>query len=181
MLHGLRHRQDPQCQVSDAEVRTIALVAVLFFGGDHALTLIFMPEQGYLPRFLSASRFNRRLHRIKDLFLTLGSMLGAYWKELNSESISIVDSFPIASYDTIRIKRSRRYCDEAYRGYIPSKRRYFYGLRLHLMVTKDGQPVEWFLTPGEDTDTSGLSWYAFDLPAGSQILGDKAFNHYAKE
>lgn len=78
-------------------------------------------------------------------------------------------------------KRSRRYQGEDYRGYIASKKRYFYGLRLHLVVTATGEPVECFLTPGADSDTGALQWYQFDLPAGSKILGDKAFNVYAIE
>ena len=44
------------------------------------------------------------------------------------------------------------------------------------MVTATGEPVEFFLTPGEESDTGALHWYQFDLPAGSQILGDKAFH-----
>lgn len=181
LLQALHHRDDPQCHMSDAEVMTVALVAARFFGGNQALALVFMAEQGYIPNILGASRFTRRLHRVKDLFVTLFSLLGTLWKDLNEESVYVIDSFPIASCDNIRIKRSRRYSGEDYRGYIPSKRRYFYGLRLHLMVTKDGQPVECFLSPGEETDTSGLSWYQFDLPVGARIIGDKAFNHYEIE
>lgn len=180
ILKGLGHRDDRQRHLSDAEVLTIAVVAAQFFGGNLAVALLFMAEKGYT-RLISASRFNRRLHGAKELLVTVFAVLGTYWKELNSESVYVIDSFPIASCDNIRIKRSRRYKGEMYRGYIPSKRRYFYGLRLHLMVTKEGQPVEWFLTPGEDTDTSGLSWYQFDVPAGAKIIGDKAFNHYGIE
>ena len=93
----------------------------------------------------------------------------------------MIDSFPIASCDNIRIKRSRRSCGEAYRGYIASKRRYFYGLRLHLVITATGQPVELFLLPGADNETGALQWYQFDLPAGATIVGDTAFTVYAIE
>jgi hypothetical protein len=117
LLAGLHHRNDAQCHLIDAEIMTIALVAALFFGGNYALTCLFLREQGYMPRMLSASRFNRRLHRIKDLFLTLFAVLGKYWKTLNHESVYIIDSFPIASCDNIRINRSRRYRGEDYRGY----------------------------------------------------------------
>ena len=61
------------------------------------------------------------------------------------------------------------------------KRRYFYGLRLHLVVTATGEPVELFLLPGADNATGALQWYQFDLPHGATIIGDKAFNHYAIE
>lgn len=48
---------------------------------------------------LGKSRFNHRLHRIAHLFLTLLRLLGETWKELNEQSISILDSFPIAACD----------------------------------------------------------------------------------
>lgn len=77
--------------------------------------------------------------------------------------------------------RSRRYRGPAYRGYIASKRRHFYGLRLHLVITPTGAPVELFLIPGADNDTGALQWYQFDLPAGATIIDDKAFTVYAIE
>lgn len=93
----------------------------------------------------------------------------------------MLDSFPIASCDTIRIKRSRRYRGDAYRGYVASKRRYFYGLRLHLVVTATGEPVARFLLPGADNDTGALHWYQVDLPAGATIMGDQALTHHGIE
>lgn len=181
MLLALGHRDDSQCHRTDAEVMTIALVAALFFGGNYALACCFLREQKYMKRMLSPSRCNRRLHRVKELFLTLFAVLGEHWKAVNTTSLYIIDSIPITSCDNIRISRSRRYQGESYRGYIASKRRYFYGLRLQLVVTETGEPVEFFLTPGADSDTGALHWYQFDLPAGSTILGDKAFNVYEIE
>lgn len=83
--------------------------------------------------------------------------------------------------DNIRIACARLYRDEAYRGYIPSKRRYFYGLKVHLMVTQQGQPVEFFPTPGSYSDVSGLLDFDFDLPAGAQVFADKAYSFYQIE
>src|SRR5690606_8407445 len=74
-----------------------------------------------------------------------------------------------------------RYRGEAYRGYQASKKRYFYGLKLHLLVTAQAEPVEFFLTPGSWADVTGLDCFDFDLPAGSQIIGDKAYNDYELE
>jgi hypothetical protein len=95
---------------------------------------------------LSKSRFNRRLHRIAYLFLTLLRLLGETWKELNAQSIYILVSFPVASYDNYRIYRSKRYQVEIWRGHQASKKRYFYGLKFYVLVTEHGQPVEFFLT-----------------------------------
>lgn len=181
LLRALGHKDDRQCQMSEAEVMTIAIVAALHYRGNFATACKMLHEQGYMPRMLSASRLNRRLHRIKPLFLTLFAVLGEQFKCLNGESVYVLDTFPIAACDNYRIRRSRRYQGEAYRGYIASKKRYFYGVKLHLLVTLDMQPVEFFLTPGADSDVSGLDWFDFDLPPGSSIVGDKAYNDYEME
>ena len=75
--------------------------------------------------------------------------------------------------------RLRLYQD--FRGYIASKKRYFYGLHIHILVTEQGEPVEFFLQPGAFSDTSALGLYAFDIPEGSFVTGDKAYNNYAIE
>ena len=64
-----------------------------------------------------------------------------------------VDSLPVPVCDNICIRRCRLYPlkepgANAFRGYVPSKRRYFYGLRVHLMVTGAGEPVEFALAAG---------------------------------
>jgi hypothetical protein len=118
------------------------------------------------------------LNRIQDLFLTLFRLLGETWKDLNSQSIYVIDSFPIASCDNYRICRSRRYRGETWRGHQASKKRYFYGLKIHIMVTECGQPVEFFLTPGSYSDTSAYQLYDFDLPPNAWITADKAYTDY---
>jgi hypothetical protein len=181
LLRYTGHREDPQVRMSDAEVMTTALVAVLHYGGNFAKACEFMAEYRYVPHRLSAGRFNRRLHRIREQFLTLFALLGEHWKALNNDAIYAIDSFPIASCDNIRIRRSRRYRGEAYRGYIPSKKRYFYGVRLHLVVTQAGQPVEFFLTVGRDNDVSVLDCYDLDLPEGAAVYADAGFTDYELE
>ncbi|MCO6452890.1 MAG: hypothetical protein J5I90_19055 [Caldilineales bacterium] len=47
---------------------------------------------------------------------------------------------------------------------------------MHLLVTETGHPVEFFLTPGGTADIAGLKAFQFDLPEGSSIFGDKAYN-----
>jgi hypothetical protein len=49
------------------------------------------------------------------------------------------------------------------------------------MVTQDGQPVECFLTPGGFGDVEALQYYAYELPDGSIIFADKAYNDYEIE
>lgn len=181
ILKGLHHLEDKQRRMSDAEVMTTSIVAALFFSGNMEKSRIFLQEHGYIPKMLAKSRFNRRVHKIAELFLVVFELLGEFWKQLNEESVYVIDSFPIAACDNYRIPRSHLYHGEAWRGYQASKKRYFYGLKIHLMVTEHGQPVEFFLTPGSWSDTRALKMYHFDLPVGSLVTGDKAYNDYGLE
>ncbi len=181
LLKAMHHQEDRQCQMNDAEVMTTAFIASLFFRGNHESARAMLQQHGYIPHMLSKSRFSRRLHRMKELFIALFDLLAHIWKTLNKDSIYVIDSIPIAVCDNIRIRRSKIYSNEDFRGYQASKKRYFYGLKIHLMVTQDGQPVACFLTPGGFGDVDALKYYAYELPDGSIIYADKAYNDYAIE
>jgi len=181
LLKGIHHQEDQQCHMNDAEIMTTALVASLFFRGNHESARAMLKQHGYIPHMLSKSRFSRRLHRIKAIFIILFDLLGKIWKTLNPDAIYVIDSLPVAVCDNIRIRRSKIYSKEDFRGYQASKKRYFYGLKIHLMVTQDGQPVECFLTPGGFGDIAALKYYAYELPNGSIIYADKAYNAYEIE
>ena len=181
ILKAICHYEDPQCQMSDAEVLTTAIVAMQWFGGNFERARALLKQPQYIPKMLSKSRFNRRLHRIQHLVQTLFAFLGELWKEYNIDKRYIIDTFPVAVCDNYRIPRARIYQNEAYRGYISSKKRYFYGLKIHLLVTEAGQPVEFFLTPASYSDGGGLRRFEFDLPSGSTVYADKAYTNYLIE
>ena len=181
LLKAMHHPEDRQCQMNDAAGMTTAFIASLFFRGNHESARAMLQQHGYIPHMLSKSRFSRRLHRMKEMFIILFDLLGQTWKTLNTDSIYVIDSLPIAVCDNIRIRRSKIYTDEKFRGDKASKKRYFYGLKIHLMVTQDGQPVECFLTHGGFGDVDALKYDAYELPDGSIIYADKAYNDYEIE
>ena len=181
LLKAMHHQEDRQCQMNDAEIMTTACIAALFFRGNHESARTLLKQHNYIPHMISKSRFSRRLHRIKAMFMVLFDLLAHTWKTLNTDTIYVIDSLPIAVCDNIRIRRSKLYSTEDFRGYQASKKRYFYGLKIHLMVTKDGQPVECFLTPGGFGDVDALKYYAYELPDGAMIYADKAYNDYEIE
>lgn len=188
VVKALGHIEAPQRRMSDAEVLTTAIVATRFFGGNVERARALLGSRRYIPGMRSRSRLNRRLHAIPDLALLLFRVLGEAFKQLNTSSEYVIDSFPIACCDNIRIRRTRVYRDasgsgpdERYRGYTASKRRYFFGVKLFLMVTADGAPVEMFLVPGRTGDVSGLDVFDFELPEGSTVWADSAFTVYAIE
>ena len=181
LLKTIHQQEDGQCQLNDAEIMPTALLASLFFRGNHESARTMLKQHGDIPHMVSKSRCSRRLHRIQEIFSVFFNLFAQTWKTLNTEAISVIDSIPLAVCDHIRIRRSKIYSHEDFRGYQASKKRYFYGLKIHLMVTQDGQPVECFLTPGSFGDVEALKSYAYELPDGSIIYADKAYTDYAIE
>jgi hypothetical protein len=71
VLQALGHAAAPPQPMSDAEVITTGLVALLFFRGTFAAARALLSTPRYMPHRLSRSRVNRRLHRLTDLFVML--------------------------------------------------------------------------------------------------------------
>lgn len=182
LLHALEHRDDPQTKLSTAEVMTVPLVAAAFFGGKIEWARRFLLEHGYCTKPLSQSRLNRRLHALPyELWQTLFGLLGEVFKAHNTSGEYVIDSLPVPVCDNIRIQRCALLQGEEHRGYIASKRRYFFGLKVHLVITGSGWPVEFVLTPGSTADVQALKLLDLDLPPGSLLHGDRAYTDYQEE
>lgn len=181
-LAAYGHREDPQATMTDAEVMTVALVAATFFVGNQSLSRTFLHEHGYMPTMVSAGQFNRRLHALPDcLWQALWDELAQAAKRNNATGEYIVDSCPVAVCDNIRIRRCKLYQSEAYRGKIASKKRFFYGLKVHLLVAGNGQPIEIGLAPGSTADINVFRGLPLDLPEGAEIHADAAYTDYTVE
>jgi hypothetical protein len=185
-LKAIGHHDDQQVRLSTAEVMSVALVAATFFGGNVEASRSFLDEYGYIEKAISKSRFNRRLHAIdSSLWQQLFDLLAEVFKQNNPDQSYVVDSLPVAVCDNIRIRRSKLYPlqehGEAFRGYIASKRRYFYGLRVHLVSTASGEPVEFILAAASEADISLFKELKLELPEGAIICADKGYTDYHYE
>jgi hypothetical protein len=181
LLKAVGHKDDCRRELTDAEVVTAALCAAFNFGGNIERSRSFLQETGLMPRMLSRSRLNRRLHRVAGLVNTLFHQLGTVLKELSVSGRYLLDSFPVSVCDNMRISRCRLVCDEEFRGYIASKRRYFYGVRVQVVTTEGGVPVELAFLPGSASDVRGLGVLPLALPQGSQLFMDSGYTDYAVE
>ncbi|MEJ7863226.1 MAG: IS982 family transposase [Pyrinomonadaceae bacterium] len=180
-LKASGHREDVRTEVTDSEVITIAISAMLHFGGNFNRARLILTELGLIKRLLSRSRFSRRVTRLADLIYRLFHQLGTVLKELHWESRYVLDSFPIPVCDNIRINRCRLVRDELYRGKMTSKRRYFYGVRVQILATSGGIPVEFCILPGSCADLQGLAELALDLPEMAELFVDGGYNFYEWE
>jgi Transposase DDE domain len=181
ILKGIGHAEDIRTQMSDAEVMTTCLVSAMFFGGNHQKACDYMKDHHLIPDMLSKSRFNRRLHRLSMLMNELFHQLGMVFKELSEDSEYLLDSFPVPVCDNIRIFNIKLIKSEEYRGYIASKKRYFYGVKVQLISTRSGIPVELSILPGEANDVRGLSSLPFNLTPGSEVYTDSGYTDYQAE
>ena len=185
-LRAWGHKDAPQAKLTTAQVMTVALVAVKLFDGNQERSRRFLKEHGYIANMLSKGAFNRRLHEIPDtIWQALFGLLADVHKQLNKNQEYAVDSLPVPVCDNIRIcrlypcsksdkkrkkpgkatprgKAAKK--GEGFRGYIASKKRYFYGLKVHLLVTTSGLPVEVMLAPGSEADISAFKCLPLELP-----------------
>lgn len=183
-LKAMQYCDDAQAGMTTAEVMTTALVSARFFKNCLEHARVFLKEEDYVPKMLSESRLNRRVQLIPEhIWLGLFYTLAEVFKQLNDSLDYIVDSFPIAVCDNYRIPRCRLYRDhrKAFRGYIASKHRFFYGLRAHVLVTAGGQPVDVVLAPASDADIAAFKRLHLDMPDGATIYADKAYTDYVCE
>lgn len=181
LLKTSGHYEDSRRQVSDSEVITTAIISSLYFGGHQERSRHFMKMTGFIPRMLDKSRFNSRLHLLRELIYNLFMQVGYYFKYISCELSYVLDSFPVAVCDNIRISRCRLLQGEQWRGKHSSMRRYFYGVKVQLLITKDGIPVEFSFVPGCEHDSASLKKLPLELPAESEIFADSAYGNYEIE
>ena len=182
VLNASHLYDDPQAKMTNAEIITVVLTAAKFFAGNQRRAALFLKEHHYIHNLLSESHFNRRLHLIPhSIWQRLFSVLAEYFKRNHSSNEYVVDSFPIPACENVRIFRAKIFSGEKYRGYAASKKRFFYGLRAHVIVTTNQEPVECFFAPGSESDLSAFRRFDLDLPEGATIYADKAYTSYEYE
>ena len=185
VLSALGVSDDRQSRFSQAEVMTVPLVAALFYGGNHALARRFLHGHGYTKTTLSASRFCRRLARVpQSAWNMVFALLAQVFHQHNPQKVYAIDSYPVLVCANCRINRCALFPvqdHEKLRGYQSSKKKWFYGFKVHLLVTAQGQPVEFFLSEGSLHDLEGLKRLPLDLPRGATLYGDKAYKDQHEE
>lgn len=179
-LRATRPQAPHKRHLSDAELLTTALLAARFFGGNLAAARRYM-QQHWGMKVLDKSGVTRQLHRLHETLKHLFFSLGQHLKQLNTAARYVIDSFPVAVCDNVRISRCQLLEGEAYRGYSASKRRYVYGFKVQLLMTHDGLPVEFYIHAGSEADITGLKALDPQVPEGSVLYADAAYTDYALE
>lgn len=181
ILQGINHVEDVRRQVSDSEIILTAIVSSTSFYGNHCSAIKFMKQYGFIPNMLDKSRFNRRLHKIGKLLYEIFEIVSSYFKDFCCEMHYIIDSFPVAVCNNMRIANCKIITEKKWRGYTASMRSYFYGVKVQLLTTKDGIPIAFHFTPGKTGDAKALGKMIDKLPVEASLYGDSAYTDYGLE
>ncbi len=181
LLKGIHHSTKEGCRTSDAEIITTALVSALLFKGNQCAALDYMVSHNMAPLLPQKSGFTKRLHGLADLLLMLFQQVGHCIKQLNCSHRYVLDSYPLAVCHNIRIRRSKLLKGKEFRGWIAGKQQYFYGVRIQVVTTGEGIPVEVCFVPGAANDAEAIGRLFWDFEPGDRILADSAYTSYVFE
>ena len=181
ILKGIGHYEHKERQVSDSEVITTEIVSAFYLKGNHSAAIDYMRSHAMIPAMIGKSGFCKRLHKVAALLMQMFLDIGRLFKYVDVELEYIIDSFHLRLCHNIRISRSRLLQGKQWRGYNSSKREYFYSVKVHLITTKEGIPVELCFVHGSEHDGKALQKMFMDLPAESLLYADSAYTAYEME
>ena len=181
LLKAIGHKTKEGCRTTDAEIITTALISALLFKGNQSVGIDYMRSHNMAPLLPLKSGFTKRLHGLCELLLMIFQQLGHLIKQLNLSRCYILDSFPLAVCHNIRIRRCKLLQGEEYRGFCASKQQYFYGVKVQVIATENGIPVEVCFVPGSEHDSEAIAQLLWDFEQGDKIYDDNAYTSYTFE
>ena len=162
-------------KMTPAEILLVAIVAARYFNNNLERALLVLGQTGYIPenRRLSISRYNRQLHLHLD---TLEVCVNTLLELSRHGEAFILDSMPVPVCKRKRARRCRKVHGRMFCGYCAAKDEKFFGWRLHLICNPDGLPVNFVILPAALHDLTPIYELSYELPNGSTLYGDKAYN-----
>jgi IS5 family transposase len=182
VLRILNIQDDPQSKMSHAEVITFAILAAKFFSGNHKMARHLSKKFKFFPEILSNSRLNRRIHNISwDCWYAIFRFLSLLAKQSDDTCYFAVDSFAVSYCQKNRIDKRKCFLQSSYLGFSATKQQYFCGVKVHMVVTNKGRPVEVHMKPGAESDVSVLWSMELDIPSEALLYADGAYNCFDLE
>lgn len=182
VLRILKVPDDPQAKMSNAEVITFAIVTAKFFSGNYKMARYLCKKLRLFPEILSSSRLNRRIHKISwTHWHAIFRFLSFLSKQSEDTCYFAVDSFPVSYCQKNRIDKRKGFLQPEYLGFAASKKRYFCGIKVHMIVTNQGRPIEVHFRPGAESDVNVLWIMELDIPLHATLYADGAYNCFDLE
>ena len=167
-------KDDVRAEMSNVEVLLIGYMVANDFNRNYFKVHQYV-KMMHLVKEIDYTRFLRRLVKINNVLSTLFLFLGSLFQRLNGAKIYSVDSFPVELCQITRQSRVRLWSDPSLKGYNASKGRFFYGFKVHMVVTTDKEPVMVHISQGSIHDVRAGYQFIQYLPANSIAIGDKGY------
>lgn len=174
-LKGVMGKEEHKlAEISDSEVLFLGYLAVSDFNGNYTKAHYYGMGMKLVNK-VEYSRFTRRINQLEEEIEQLFVFLSELFKRLNGSQIYSVDSFPVEICKIEREKRSKLWRDVSLKGYNASKKRYFYGFKVHMVVTTNQEPVSCYISEGSIHDATASYEFLPTLPKNSIVIGDKGY------
>ena len=182
VVKNLKLKEYSQTKMNIAEVMTTAIISAFQYSGNLEKARKELKTNGYIKDMLSKSRLNRRLHSIPNcLWNTVLKTLSNEFIKRNINNEFIVDSFPMYTCKLARQNKTKLYKEKKYLGYCAAKKEYYIGFKGHMISDVNGNPVQFMITPGSESDIGAFRKIDLDLPVNARLYADKAYNDYKFE
>lgn len=181
VLQSLNYKDDKQTRMDSAEIMTFVIISALFYQCNYKKTRLVVQSFRFFTKILSYSRLNRRIYQIPTHAWIIAFQISKEILGCDNFHEFIVDSFPVPCCQNNKIFRCRLFQGKEYHGYTASKKSYFWGIKVHMIVSVHGIPVEFTFTSGSESDVRGFRRLECDFPEGSRIYADRAYTDYLQE
>ena len=138
-------------RVSDAELVALAVCqAVMGIPSDRQfLGLVGKVLPGFFPRLPAQSQYNRRLRALTPQLVWVQQRLSEL---LATGKLRLADGTLVGVANYAGCAQKSEFAGIAAYGYCPSKSRYYWGMRLVLLVDRKGLPVGYTLVPANEKE-----------------------------
>ena len=144
-------RRGHKPELSDSEVLTLALLAQWQQSRSEIAFVEYVTRhwQEYFPRMLTQSAFNRRVRDLAGVLCRLGPEVAVLTREFlgSPAAYQVIDGVPVPLMRRCRGNRHRLFANEAAIGRGGSDRDWYYGVKLLLAVSPEGQVTGFVFGP----------------------------------
>lgn len=174
MMQAFNIKDDIRSKTTNAEILSVAYMAMIDFRGNYRKAHLYAMGLKLI-KPLDYSRFIRRVNQLQETIEILFAVLGSFFQKVHNLAIYAIDSFPVEMCQIQREKRCRLWQQPELKGYNASKRKYFYGFKVHLIATTNKEPVLCTISCGKEHDIDVAYPLISQLPKGSINIGDKGY------
>lgn len=125
-----------------------------------------------LVNYIERSRFNRK---VRNLMTVIKAIREEINKNNQKEKYKIIDSFPLPVIKFGRAHFGKRLREYSTYGYCASKKETYFGMKVHVVTTLDGNPINYLLTPANIDDRDAV-FELSDLVSMDTLLADKGYD-----